>query len=79
MTSLGFSEDQLDESCAEVTKRHTHSNSRATNRLTRDISFSRDRENDKMSLFMVMGITVLDNICSHVFHVGLHIGTPVPF
>ena len=28
---------------------------------------------------MVMGITVLDNICSHVFHVGLHIGTPVPF
>ena len=51
MTSLGFSEDQLDESCAEVTKRHAHSNSRATNRLTRDNSFSRDRENDKMSLF----------------------------
>jgi len=28
---------------------------------------------------MVMGITVLDNICSHVFHMGFHIGMSVPF
>ena len=28
---------------------------------------------------MVMGITILDNICSHVFHMGLHIRMSVLF